>query len=106
MFAVWCRQPCGTPSRYFQVTTPDVLETRKAMASSRGPSPYADVLRKREERNDPGPPVHDLNWLLGMYGPYYVSPDVTETEIFQTLDGFGLAIWQVESLSYLTDSGL
>ena len=72
------------------------------IASSRaGPSPYADVLRKREEHSDPptGLPVHDLNWLLGMYGPYYVSEDITDTEIFQTLDGFGLAIWQVESPS-------
>ena len=66
----------------------------------KGPSPYAEVIRKRQEQTDAptGPEVHDLNWLLGVWGPYFAI-DVTDTEIFQRLDGFGVAIWEVQSPS-------
>ena len=76
-----------------------VTEAKEATAKP-GPSPYADVIRKRQEQiDDPGgPTVHDLNWLLGVWGPYFPI-DVTDAEVFQRLDEFGLAIWQVESSS-------
>ena len=86
-----------------------IVEDAKA-AMKAGPSPYADVIRKREAdaaeyhaealRN---PPPHDLNWLLGVWGPYFVPQgpegNVTDAEIFERLDEFGLAIWEVESPS-------
>lgn len=44
------------------------------------------------------PPPHDLNWVLGFYGPP-IDKGVTDAEVFQRLDNFGVAIWEVESPS-------
>ena len=84
------------------MTQPDVLEPPERQAvnvDEASSSPYADVLRQRLER-DPAnvSPVHDLNWLLGLYGPYFDN-GVTDAEIFRRLDEFGFAAWEVESPS-------
>ncbi len=67
-----------------------------------GASPYAEVLRKREERCEApiSQPLRDLNWLLAGSGPYFdVNTDVTDALVFGRLDDFGLAVWEVESPS-------